>query len=398
MDLQCFITEHLDSLPTVEFDSIHDMYFNTKDSPNYELKKDALACGIKQYDHSVFEAMNEVCVSCFNGTDSYAEIYHRTAKPERNSKAEKKQRMRNMRKMEAKCSNEETAEYRKVLNTLLADDKFEHAEDFYSKLVNVFSRYLMTFFAIDPSMPSAFVCQIPLTMSVIIPAPDAEPYEAAELDTYGFKMLPAILRSKGPMNPYYIEYLQQLNSSGSVLLKLKFNVFKTRMVLKSSGKEFVMYYATYKMPKKEFDGIRENPHYAAEGYKVILNILPADSKMSQLGLNEQFINAGIYVNKLFEYATGQDKQIKRQSLGFNKLYNNKYQFSGDLLTQFWPLNELHEAGGPEQEPMYLDPKVANAANVANVANAANASKKGGYYTKKRAIKRKRSTKRSTYKK
>ena len=330
MGLQCFITEHFDSLPVVEFDSIRDVFYLVKANPNLELiVKEIERCDTNRFVHPVFAEMSNICELCFDDTTSFHKIFTRSAKSDRESRPQN--------------------EYTAFLNNLLEKKDFDSAEDFYSSMVKTFSTYMSHFFSVEAE-PSTFICQMPSVLSINV----VDSYANVKNDPFSFKasFLPPFLSSTNRR-----ENIETPRPIGQTKLRWNMNVFKTHIVLKSSGQKFVVYYATYKMPETDSDGKQANPHYSPTGYKVILNILPAESKMSPLGINDTFINAGVYIYKMFDYANPvRNRQIHRASKGFDKLYDDRYQFAGDLLSQLWPLNEIRETEAPALESNYVNLK------------------------------------------
>jgi hypothetical protein len=329
MGLQCFITAHFDSLPVIEFESIRNIFYVTETNPNLELMRKELAlCETNKFTHPVFEAMTSVCELCFNETTSFHKIFTKSAKAERESLPQN--------------------EYTAFLNDLLRVSDFESAEDFYGSMVKTFSTYMSHFFSAE-SEPATFICQLPSVLSMNI----VDSYANVRNDPFSYKasFLPPFLSSTNRR-----ENIVTPRPTGETKLRWNMNVFKTHIVLKNSGQKFIVYYATYTMPEKEPDGVRENPHYSPL-YKIILNILPAESKMSPLGINDTFLNGGMYIYKMFDYANPvRNRQIYRASKGFDKLYDTRYQFAGDLLSRLWPLNEIHEADAPALEARYANVK------------------------------------------
>jgi hypothetical protein len=355
MSLQCFINELFDTLPFFEFKNkvIQKVFYSLdKDVTIRQLIHNEIVSCDKEFKHPVFEAMTRICDFCFNNTLTFKRIFHHMEKQRRDLLPQN--------------------EYTAFLNDLLRVDEYDNAEHFYSSLVKVFSTYMDHFFSVDPD-PAQFVCHFKMGLSVDIPAEDAMPYPNNVENSFSFKAkyFPPLMSTKNTR-----ENIELGKSSGTATLQMKLNIFKSRIALKSSGQQFYMYYSTYTLPEKEADGIRENPYYSPEVYKAILNIVPLESKMNFMGLNDTYIRGGLYIYKIFDYANpAKSRQISRAKKGYTKLYNRTYQFAGDLLTHLWPLNEIHEEEAPKPESSYILVKA------------------GGKHTKKRkASNRKRTVK------
>ena len=138
--------------------------------------------------------------------------------------------------------------------------------------------------------------------------------------------------------------LQMPLENGTNTYTVPIDVYRTTIQLdkKSDPMEptFFVYYGVYTMPDVSLD---------PGTYKIIINILPTESKMGAFGLNDMYISANIYVYKMFEYATIEHSQVERQrpqnihrASNYAQFYYNKYKFMGDLLTKMWPLEAVRE--------------------------------------------------------
>jgi hypothetical protein len=136
--------------------------------------------------------------------------------------------------------------------------------------------------------------------------------------------------------------LQMPIESGTNKYTVPIYVYRTTITLDSDPAKptFFVYYGVYTMPDVSLD---------PGTYKIILNILPTESKMGAFGLHDMYISANIYVYKMFEYATIDHSQVERQrpqnihrASNYAQFYYNKYKFMGDLLAKMWPLEAVRE--------------------------------------------------------
>jgi len=142
-----------------------------------------------------------------------------------------------------------------------------------------------------------------------------------------FKLVDAPSESRGQLE-IPLDYNEET-------VKMPINVFRTTVTLKDGTASFHIYYGIYDMPDSSLD---------PGSYKIILNVLPTESKMGPFGLNDVYISANLYIYKMFEYAHFENQQINRQrpknlhtSNNFSQFYSYRYKFVGDLLTAMWPL-------------------------------------------------------------
>jgi hypothetical protein len=104
-------------------------------------------------------------------------------------------------------------------------------------------------------------------------------------------------------------------------------IYKRQIQYIKDNTLFDLYYAVYTIPH---DFIEINGTY-----KTIINLVPFPSHANEFGMNSQYISAGIYAYKIFDYTD----QFPREG---KPLFDN-YVFLGDLLTNMWPLQEVREA-------------------------------------------------------
>jgi len=104
-------------------------------------------------------------------------------------------------------------------------------------------------------------------------------------------------------------------------------IYKRQIQYIKDNTLFDLYYAVYTIPHEliEINGT----------YKTIVNLVPSPSHANEFGMNSQYISAGIYAYKIFDYTD----QFPREG---KPLFDN-YVFLGDLLTNMWPLQEVREA-------------------------------------------------------
>jgi hypothetical protein len=128
------------------------------------------------------------------------------------------------------------------------------------------------------------------------------------------------------------------------------NVYKTIIALTENMKEsFTIFYGCYSMPEYKANKSTLNPHFKNGGYKILINILPTVSRLSRLGINSKFLKTGLFIYKMFDYGVD-TLQIERRRNSI--VFNRKYKFAGDLLTNIWPLNVVREGTAPEAESVW----------------------------------------------
>jgi len=151
------------------------------------------------------------------------------------------------------------------------------------------------------------------------------------------------------------------------------SVYKITLKLNTDNKQFILYYGTYNY-KQYVPDIKEiSPD--STPYKIILNLIPIDNKITEYGMYDNFISAGIYVYKMFEYHQGGG--VKAQ-VDYENPLPGSYTFIGDLLSKMYPLQDLHEPPNietaPKSSPVAPTPPAAEAAKAAAAAAAAKARK------------------------
>jgi len=167
----------------------------------------------------------------------------------------------------------------------------EDRKTFYNLIVNAFSKYMEYFFELD-GVPK-FIYDININV----------PYEIGSLLTQ----------------------------------KITVYIFKIILKLKDSDLRFILYYGIYDYIgyNSKLKSLESN----SKSYKIILNLLPIDSKINKYGMNEKYIAIQtIYIYKMFEYhhfTYGQAAQVDYD----NDLPGN-YTFIGDLLNNLWPLQHM----------------------------------------------------------
>jgi hypothetical protein len=189
--------------------------------------------------------------------------------------------------------------------------QFEYnLEAFYKHMIIVLSKYMSHYFTLAPG-DSEYVCSIPIDKDVT-----------------------------------------ELGGHNVNKLRINMNVFKTTIALtEDMTKSFTVFYGCYNMPQYKSGRSNVNPHFKKDGYKIIINIVPTESRLSRLGLNNKFILSGILIYKMFDYATATTAlQLERSHNTI--LYNGKYKFAGDLLTKMWPLNLVTESDAHKAESVW----------------------------------------------
>jgi len=119
---------------------------------------------------------------------------------------------------------------------------------------------------------------------------------------------------------------------------INFNVYKITIQLKTTGMNFFVYYGVFNY--KNFNYVTKEILPEENSYKMILNIVAADSDITIEGLSDCYIATGIYVYKAFAYDT---EEINREE---KFRVSRDYFFIGDLLTNMWPLPTLVEPAPP----------------------------------------------------
>ena len=164
----------------------------------------------------------------------------------------------------------------------------EHQNTLYNLIVSIYSQYMEHFFKLSNNNNSQFICNVNYNV----------PYSK-------------------------ISTLEQ---------KLIVSIYKINIELKDDPtQKFTLIYGTYDY--QHYNNTTKKIEEEKKSYKIILNLIPFESKINQYGLYENYISSGIYVYKIFEYNNQTD-------------YTNKipeqYTFIGDLLTNMWPLQILKE--------------------------------------------------------
>ena len=74
-------------------------------------------------------------------------------------------------------------------------------------------------------------------------------------------------------------------------------------------------------------------------YYAVINVIPPDSKINDLGLYSKVMGVGVYIYKIFEYNTQCRLEFKSRSIEGDE---RCYIFIGDLLDNVWPFNILRQ--------------------------------------------------------
>ena len=86
----------------------------------------------------------------------------------------------------------------------------------------------------------------------------------------------------------------------------------------SENKKYKLYYGYY--------------NFQSNNYKMIINIVPIESKIHKFGIYDKIVSAGVYIYKCFEYTKQCDIKSK-------ECYDG-YYFIGNYISNVWPLNKL----------------------------------------------------------
>jgi len=349
--LQCFITEHLDHLRYVDETAIRDviyakpgtprgdrilkmigytapsLLFQTPELPIASLKPKRE----REYLHEVFEPL-AIASDETGFRDTFSKIYSPYSLLRRTGFVYQSKYLKKLQELFGIG----------VKGSVINTNVFKNAsviskEDRYKTMVAVLSAYMKHFFTLSPG-PAEYICTLPVNIQ------------------YAYS---------GFMG-------REMHDSSTLAVR----VYKTTISLKEDSTAFHVYYGMYTMPETTLD---------SGTYKIILNILPATSRIGAFGLNDAYISANVYVYKMFEYSgitSPAHKQVNRE--GPRTTYNGKYNFIGDLLSNMWPLTETVEPATA----------VTAVAAVAAVDAEGAAAPQGGKRTRRtRRVKRSRKSKR-----
>jgi len=115
-------------------------------------------------------------------------------------------------------------------------------------------------------------------------------------------------------------------------IKLSFDIYSIKMRIKESGTYYDFIVARYKYTNTK------NPKYDGT-YKAIFNIVPSNASINRLGLYSTYVDAGIYICKIFDYSV-QLKTVTTDDMGRKLSYDSSYIFIGDLYKDVFPLNMI----------------------------------------------------------
>jgi hypothetical protein len=153
------------------------------------------------------------------------------------------------------------------------------------------------------------------------------------------KYLSKIFTIKRTTHKYYYSYLYKLNKEPHISLNL--SVYSVDLTLHTSH-EMRLYYARYSYNNSSIDS-RFNSKSGGPFYNIPINLVPIDDSgdilINGIGLFKHYINAGMYICKIFDYKE-QIETLVRDS----ELYHREagpYMFIGDLYSHMFPYTEIH---------------------------------------------------------
>ena len=234
-----------------------------------------------EYTHDVFEPL-KICVSgeCFTNRTSYDIKTAFSAFKYNNPTNIYTTYM--TQQIDAIKTNNPTLFNKDILNT----NESEHIQ-LYKLIVQVFSTYMQHFFTIIGS--PTFICD-------------------------RLAKVPYSVHSK---------LTQSIN----------IKIYELILQLNDSDIQFKLYYGTYTYKPYKTGTISDSPI----SYKIILNLVLYNSRIIKYGLYDKYISAGIYLYKMFEYHSP-----RTQVAYSDNQIPGDYTFIGDLLTNMWPLQDVHE--------------------------------------------------------
>jgi len=101
---------------------------------------------------------------------------------------------------------------------------------------------------------------------------------------------------------------------------VKTKVYKIQFVNKKNSNKYNLIFGCY--------------DYNGKNYKIIINMIPYDSKINEYGVYDKICSVGIFIYKPFEYS----KQLSFSRTGY--YLSGDYQFIGDLLNKMYPLPHI----------------------------------------------------------
>ncbi len=141
--------------------------------------------------------------------------------------------------------------------------------------------------------------------------------------SYGGKSINRILKSKSVNNktkknnvPKYVSIFDRSPAVLSVRLQSK----------EYPENKYILYYFDYR--------------YRGKRYMIPLNIIIDGIGINEFGLPEKYIPLNIYIGKILEYDTQTDIE-KGKTYNTINVGDRKYIFAGNLYTNIWPLNKVH---------------------------------------------------------
>jgi hypothetical protein len=315
--LQCFISQKINDIPLIDafnMDDYNDVLYLKSNTPRGQRMLEAIGMptslveygkrGLlnsiphnyfkvkreREYLHPLFQPLTIACdEACFSNI--FSKIYDKFSQIRRTGYLIQSPYLKKLQELFG------IGVKNSIINTpVFRNESVISTEDRYKTLVVIISEYMKHFCTVT-SEPSEFICVLPMAIKY-------------------FK--------------FDFNYFTQVGEAISTSMDVR--VYKTTITLKSEpSTSFHIYYGVYTMPENSFH---------AGTYKLILNILPATSKIGPFGLNDTYISANVYVYKMFDYYIKDHEQVQRRN--GSPMYSDSYKFTGDLLTNMWPLNNVRE--------------------------------------------------------
>jgi len=323
-NLQCNFDEHYEQLPELpakyksDADSI---YSKIQDILIHTNSYDYIFKNLRMFDHPVFKTLYNLCntSTCFlhNIKEKFDKSqFDKSQIDESNIYVDKmKQIISSIRQSNKPLFD---AEY-----------KATQWKSLYKLMVDVFSEYMEHFFIIDGQ--PIYVCD----KNIDVPY-DNDPKFKQNINIKILKIDLLLEKENKKFTLYYGEYDYKHFITEKKSTKPQLNEKSTKPQLNEKSTKPQLNEKSTK-PQLNEKSTKPKLNEKSTKYRIILGMIPSDSKITKYGLSEHYISAGIYIYKMFEYH--QSFLIKGQVEHQNPLPGN-YTFIGDLLNKMWPLNAL----------------------------------------------------------